>query len=850
MGFNDINIKVSGGSDIISTLQTYTTKILKPNVVDGKNVLTQEMLSSKNTKYVIKYVYELLGDTLTMPQNVILEFDGGSIKNGTLVGNDTLMLNTNETESILDNVTLDGTWKESSYDLVEEVVADKAPGDGMGRIILRKDKTFAEQLTQENTIYVIRYDFDLTKDVTIPANCVLQFEGGSLSGEHTITGSNTGIKAELNKIFDVNITLEGSWNIVEAYTSWIDYSGDVSIALNMLSKISKKIVIDKDCVLKHKALLQEKDVEIDGNGHTVTVYVDDSIVGASKNVSAISLLGNKIINIHDVNFVYDVRSVPRRDTSDTVITYYLIDIMCNDDSGTKIEINNITISDFDTRVQHTYWCNWAGIFVAHFDQSSKADIHNIKVNNSVVACKTGDRVTDIAGRNYPIFVQTKRNTSISGQLHIYNISLDTIANYVYGTEDDLKVIMETAGIYISGTDEQDNPYTRWIADIHNISFKDVSRRCLKIQGHGASVKNFSNIITEENNTPKVYLEYMVDFQGRDNIVDNASGDVLGYFCKNKGGNLSVSNCSFVFKEPTYARLIEMATGTNAIISNCIIKGTDNQDNVNEELISINGLNDEDTSVNIDNVVALKGYNQRPSHLIHYNNNVSTLTDKNVYINIRNCFLQVSYLGTFDLIPTYINICDSVLEFNSFVRIGSSITNLSIKNTTLNIVNADTSYELFGRYNNVINYKNVRVLCSPTKNVYDTLRDNVDIVVEGLNIEDCEDVTIRVPSKRCLISELNVTALYLKIYKNAGDVTIKDTSITTFEILDASTDSLQLKWYNNTLEPRAVPYIVEVGKLYTLTDISIFGKVGTPYLYNGKIVFYNGTNWVDATGATV
>lgn len=210
MGFNDIDIKVSGGSDIISTLKTYTTRILKPNIVDGKNVLTQEMLNSKNTKYVIKYVYELLDATLTMPQNVILEFDGGSIKNGTLVGNDTLMLNTNETKSVLDNVTLDGTWKESSYDLVEEVVADKAPGDGMGRIILRKDKTFAEQLTQENTIYVIRYDFELTKDVTIPENCVLQFEGGSLNGNSLVV-SNCKIN---NGIFnDTNIVINGSFYV-------------------------------------------------------------------------------------------------------------------------------------------------------------------------------------------------------------------------------------------------------------------------------------------------------------------------------------------------------------------------------------------------------------------------------------------------------------------------------------------------------------------------------------------------------------------------------------------------------------------------------------------------------------
>ena len=58
---------------------------------------------------------------------------------------------------------------------------DRSYGDGMGYVILRKDKTFAEQVTQANTIYEIRYDFDLDgKRVPLPSNCVLKFNGGRL----------------------------------------------------------------------------------------------------------------------------------------------------------------------------------------------------------------------------------------------------------------------------------------------------------------------------------------------------------------------------------------------------------------------------------------------------------------------------------------------------------------------------------------------------------------------------------------------------------------------------------------------------------------------------------------------
>ena len=58
---------------------------------------------------------------------------------------------------------------------------DRAYGDEMGYIILRKDKTFAEQVTQANTIYEIRYKFDLEGEIEIPANCVLKFVGGAIS---------------------------------------------------------------------------------------------------------------------------------------------------------------------------------------------------------------------------------------------------------------------------------------------------------------------------------------------------------------------------------------------------------------------------------------------------------------------------------------------------------------------------------------------------------------------------------------------------------------------------------------------------------------------------------------------
>ena len=59
-------------------------KYLRKNLVDGKNILTQEMLPSANTIYIIQYDYDLNGATITIPENCTLDFQGGSLANGTV----------------------------------------------------------------------------------------------------------------------------------------------------------------------------------------------------------------------------------------------------------------------------------------------------------------------------------------------------------------------------------------------------------------------------------------------------------------------------------------------------------------------------------------------------------------------------------------------------------------------------------------------------------------------------------------------------------------------------------------------------------------------------------------------
>ena len=74
----DVNVKITALTTNPNVPAQYKTIILKKNLVNRVNTLTQEMMSSTNTKYVIKYDY-VLGENITVPANCIFEFDGGSI---------------------------------------------------------------------------------------------------------------------------------------------------------------------------------------------------------------------------------------------------------------------------------------------------------------------------------------------------------------------------------------------------------------------------------------------------------------------------------------------------------------------------------------------------------------------------------------------------------------------------------------------------------------------------------------------------------------------------------------------------------------------------------------------------
>lgn len=134
---------------------------------------------------------------------------------------------------VLSNVSIDAYFDDikigatTSGDTVRSANTNIDGTNGNKVVITNEISDF----TLENVIYKIVSDINLnTAALEIPANCTLDFQGGSFSNG-TLIGSNTKIKAGIEKIFGDDIIISGSWDVNEAYPEW--FGGKTSNAIQL-----------------------------------------------------------------------------------------------------------------------------------------------------------------------------------------------------------------------------------------------------------------------------------------------------------------------------------------------------------------------------------------------------------------------------------------------------------------------------------------------------------------------------------------------------------------------------------------------------------------------------------------
>ena len=145
---------------------------LRKNIVNGVNVLTQDMINNPNTIYHIQYDYNLNGQTITIPDNCVLQFEGGSLNNGTLVGTNTLI--NSSPYFILNNIILSGQFYSENWFL--EWVSKNNLDFSEAFNILYSYK-FPKSIKLINSEYVVKSSFNIDSDTILDGNwCTIKSE--------------------------------------------------------------------------------------------------------------------------------------------------------------------------------------------------------------------------------------------------------------------------------------------------------------------------------------------------------------------------------------------------------------------------------------------------------------------------------------------------------------------------------------------------------------------------------------------------------------------------------------------------------------------------------------------------
>nr|DAX13185.1 MAG TPA: hypothetical protein [Caudoviricetes sp.] len=135
---------------------------------------------------------------------------------------------------------------------------------------VKKNILTAIMLSEANTIYEIRYDFDLDgNEISIPEECVLKFNGGSFSN-----GSITSTKAYIDASVGIFKNIEIKHGItscsIDVHSSMYSNSSsriDIINLINICPDLGT-IVLDKDCdYLISKKCKISKSINIDGRNH-------------------------------------------------------------------------------------------------------------------------------------------------------------------------------------------------------------------------------------------------------------------------------------------------------------------------------------------------------------------------------------------------------------------------------------------------------------------------------------------------------------------------------------------------------------------------------------------------------
>ena len=271
--------------------------------------------------------------------------------------------------------------------------------DGMGYVILRKSKSFAEQVTKANTIYEIRYEFDLNgAEVIIPEGCVLKFNGGKLSNGRISFNKcelkYSNIKLIFDNIIIVEPTIETGENLVSNSYLYADffYKDDIGYATNSVLKLCK------ECRYLRKEYNQLTSIILKNNNKLYGTGFDKILEKGGAQPMCTSIKTNLDINSITANYANScyISNLYLENTNKNNLSSGIYILNC-----INWKIDCININSFDTGICHKggFGCVFDTVLIRnsymglYLTSSSESQINGgVYINVSCKFCYTAYKI--------------------------------------------------------------------------------------------------------------------------------------------------------------------------------------------------------------------------------------------------------------------------------------------------------------------------------------------------------------------------------------------------------------------------------------------------------------------------
>lgn len=615
--------------------------------------------------------------------------------------------------------------------------------------VLKGQVPFATQVTEPNTKYVIKHNFVLNGDVTIPENCILEFDGGSISGEYTITHRADCINYIKNSIDNKE------FNNLFKYAKKVIFINDVSITEPIKISDKSEISISGDVVFLYKGIETDP-----SSGKAVLKF---------ENCSNISIDGIKINGGGETGFIS--RPLPSEENYNQWI----------------VKRNNI-------------------LPALMFDDCQHYKVENIQIEYCQVAIAN---LRSSNGYFNNIHIQHTYADGIMSIRAAHDIAISNIQGYDIGDD------------FISAN----NSYEE---NVDNTPYNIVASDCKVIDGKGA----------------------LMCFEGSKNVSMVNSIGLNMQFAPIKLGS-SINNGVYLAGE-NQSVLNCVCTTASATTGNITTNGSSDVKSKNIKLVNVtvdssNHVSDNPVRFLLHNIEGLFVDNLRVTKCNIHTSNVSDLIIKN------------SYVENYDAL-NLIGCTNIVLRDNIIKNIGAKYTEsaqvalyISGGSNIIVLCNRFTSLETYDiSFINVTNIdldtnkisysSSTQILANPYVNDnddYSVFKDGQKIRVAGTfctlyngKITNANFMTANSSLNPKLLNQYNNGYIICDSGNESGNTGIIFNLGGVLRAFDGETYNIRRR---GTTSQRVTP--MKSGFCYFDTTL-------------GKPIWWNGSAWVDATGATV